>query len=339
MGDDLRKVRAGEPLRIPARTYNAFVDAAAALRNGQADLSVDPAGSSRQHGVIPVRNDSGADLDAFHVLAIDGPLFLPATGSDDGGEQAFQNTVALKGVRAGERTPPGQFVVSRGPIRDGAIGLCVVHGVTPVRILIEDENHEFADLKADETVLASAASGGTAILWKESGTGEKWAVVEIGRPPRDRIVAILGEAVEITGERFRWRYPWHEARLDGDPGSDTFGRYVRLEHGLSSAGDSALHAINRFESHHSDVPTDDPEGTDGFGALKSLFIPGQLENPDGDQGYCPRKAAVPMLRPVLKGVAVELAAEKDTKGKTVWAFQANNPAELTEMDVPVWEYV
>lgn len=335
MGDDFRKVRPGEPLRIPARAYNAFVDVAVSLRNGQADVSVDAAGASRQHGVVPVRNDSGADLEQFHVLAIDGPLFLP----DDEGEQAFQNTVALKCIKPREDTPPGQFVVARGPVKDGAIGLCVVHGVTPVRILVEDEDHAFADLKADETVLASAASGGTAILWKEDGTGEKWAVVEIGRPPRDRIVAILGEAEEITGERFRWRYPWQEARLDGDPGSETFGRYVKIENGLSSGSDSANYAINRFESHHSDVPPDDPEGTDGFGALKSLFIPGQIENPDGDQGYCPRKAAVPMLRPVLNGVAIALTAEKNTKGKTVWAFQANNPAELTEMDVPVWEYV
>jgi hypothetical protein len=299
-------------------------------------VSVEGGAGSRQHGVLAVRNDSGADLERFHVLAIDGPLFDP---DDDDGEQAFQNTVALKGVKPADDTPPGQFVIARAPIKDGSIGLCVVHGVTPVRILIEDEDHEFADLKADETVLVSTGSGGTAILWKESGTGEKWAVVEIGRPPRDRFVAILGEAVEITGERFRWRYPWHEARIDGDPGSDTYGRYVKLEHGLSSAGDSAKYAINRFESHHSDVPEGDPDGTDGFGGMKALFVPGQLENASGDQGYCPPKAAVPMIRPLFKGIAVELATERNTKGKTVWAFQANCPMELTEIDVPVTQYV
>jgi hypothetical protein len=215
----------------------------------------------------------------------------------------------------------------------------VVHGVTPVRILIEDQDHGFADVKAGETVLVSTGAGGTAILWKEHGTGEKWAVVEIGRPPRDRVVAILGEGEEITGERFRWRYPWHEARIDGDPGSGTLGRYIKVENGLSSAGDSEKYAINRFESHHSDVPHEDPDGTDGFGGMKSLFVPGQLENPSGDDGYCPPKAAVPMIRPVLKGVAVMLTAERNTKGKTVWTFQANCPIELTEMDVPVSQYV
>lgn len=337
MSDDFRKVRPGEPLRVPARAYNAFIDAAVDLRRRQADIGVDGAPATRQHGLLAVRNDSGEDIERFHVLAIDGPLFEPQ--SDDDGEQAFQNTVALKGVKPDQDTPPGQFVVARGPIKDGAIGLCVVHGVTPVRILIGDEDHGFADVKADETVLVSTGAGGTVILWKEDGTGEKWAVVEIGRPPRDRFVAILGDGEEITGEKFRWRYPWDEARLDGDPESDTFGRYIKIENGLSSNGDPEKYAINRFESHHSEVPQDEPDGTDGFGSMKSLFVPGLLENPGGDDGYCPPKSAVPMIRPVLKGVAVMMTAERNTKGKTVWAFQANCPIELTEMDVPTWEYV
>jgi hypothetical protein len=32
-------------------------------------------------------------------------------------------------------------------------------------------------------------------------------------------------------------------------------------------------------------------------------------------------------------------AERDTRGKTVWAFQALNGMELVEFDVPVWLYV
>ncbi len=35
MPDDLRKVRIGQPLRIPAGAYNAFVDAAVDLRSRQ----------------------------------------------------------------------------------------------------------------------------------------------------------------------------------------------------------------------------------------------------------------------------------------------------------------
>lgn len=187
-------------------------------------------------------------------------------------------------------------------------------------------------------MLVSGGSGGTAILWKEDGVGEKWAIVDIGRPRSDKIVAILGEATEITGERFRWRYPWDEAAIDGDPESETFGRYIKVEDGLTSAGDPDKYAINRFESHHSDVPDQEPEGTDGFGGVRSYFVPGQLE-PFNPAGFCPRKAAIPILRPILKGVAVQMTAERDTQGGTVWCFQALNAIELVEFDVPVWLYV
>jgi hypothetical protein len=344
MGDDLRKVRPGDPLRIPARAYNAFVDAALETKRRQQDRRGgelwDGGRSFIGGGVVAVRNDSGADLDRYHVLAVGEPLFLP---DDDGPEKSFQNRLAFKGIKPTDATRPGSFAIAREPIPQGEVGLCVVHGVTPARVLIEDEEHAFADVAPDETVLASAGTGGTVILWKEEGVGEKWALVEVGRPRGGRIVAILGEGREIEGERFRWRYPWTEAAIDGDPGSDTFGRYIALEEGLSSKGaggeeDPARWALNRFESHHSDMPEEEPEGTDGFGGLRSLFVPGQLE-PLDPAGYCPRKAAVPMLRPILKGVAVEMFAERDTRGKTVWAFQALNGMELVEFDVPVWLYV
>ncbi len=342
MGDDLRKVRPGDPLRIPARAYNAFVDAAREVTRRQQDrFSGELRDGGRQHGVVPVRNDTGSDLARYRVMAIDGPLYPP---TDEGPEKTFQNRMALKGKRPDEETPAGRFVVAREPIIAGAIGLCVVHGVTPVRVLVEDDEHAFADLAPDEDVLVSSGSGGTVILWREEGIGEKWAVVEIGRPRTDRIAAILGEASEIQGETFRWRYPWAEARIDGDPASDTYGRYIAVENGLSSkdpggAEDPAKAAFNRYESHHSEHPLEEPQGTDGFGGIKSLFVPGLLEPPGGDPGYCPNRAAIPLLRPILKGVAVELVAERDTRGRTVWCFEALNGMELTEQEVPTWLYV
>ena len=115
-------------------------------------------------------------------------------------------------------------------------------------------------------------------------------------------------------------------------------RHIKVEDGLSSAGDPDKYAINRFESHHSDVPDQEPEGTDGFGGVRSYFVPGQLE-PFNPAGFCPRKAAIPILRPILKGVAVQMTAERDTRGVTVWCFQALNGIELVEFDVPVWLYV
>ena len=54
MPDDLRKVRSGDPLRLPARAYNAFVDAAVDLRRrqGRGDAVAGPLVDSAQRGNV-----------------------------------------------------------------------------------------------------------------------------------------------------------------------------------------------------------------------------------------------------------------------------------------------
>ena len=51
MPDDLRKVRSGQPLRIPAGAYNAFVDAAVDLRTRQGAAKPSPVLSSNPPSV------------------------------------------------------------------------------------------------------------------------------------------------------------------------------------------------------------------------------------------------------------------------------------------------
>src|SRR5690606_34702616 len=41
-------------------------------------------------------------------------------------------------------------------------------------------SHQRADVVADSTVLVSGYHGAAEIIWKEEGTGEKWALVKIG---------------------------------------------------------------------------------------------------------------------------------------------------------------
>ncbi len=75
--------------------------------------------------------------------------------------------------------------------------------------------------------LRSGFVGASRILWKEPGTGEVLALIEMGPADRDRVAAQLGTATLIDGRTFGWRYEWEEVRLDGDPFSSTFGQYVR----------------------------------------------------------------------------------------------------------------
>lgn len=170
------KVQSGEKLRIPAVAYNAFIDTALDLRRRQQTAQQDGTPELRQTGIILVRNDSGADRGRFDVLGISGVLITPADNPD-----AFKSKVALVGVSPAEAQHAGRFVVLLEPIASGKIGQACAAGVTIARVDIVDTDHKFADV-SDGTAaqLKSAEGGAGAILWKESGTGVKWAVVRIG---------------------------------------------------------------------------------------------------------------------------------------------------------------
>ena len=93
MVESLRKVRPGDPLAIPAATFNAFVDAAQDYRNRQhrQERPIPPAGDGS--GTIRVKNASGADRDRFAVLGLDVPVFTPTDNLE-----GFKNEPVLAGV-------------------------------------------------------------------------------------------------------------------------------------------------------------------------------------------------------------------------------------------------
>jgi hypothetical protein len=326
MGDAFRKVRPGQSLRIPAAAYNAFIDAAADLRRRERDRGGGPLAESLPRGVVLARNDSDEPVEPYHALAITGVLVEP--GEDDQ-ERTFQSRTPLTADVAGEDANPLALIVALQPIAPDALGPCVLTGVTPARVMMNDEADTTCELAEGETILTSTPLGGVPILWKEPGTGEKWAVIELGRPSVARVTAILGAAQPIPTERNRWRYPWREARIDGDPGSETYLRYVPVPEGLSSqtpgGGDDPMRmAINRFEAHH----MNDSEPGSGFGGLLGLGpvceLPGVLPK-------CPPARSLrPRLVPVPEGVCVQLTCERDSKGKPVWVFEAMSLIEIAD---------
>jgi len=326
MGDVFRKVRSGSPLRIPAAAYNAFVDAAVDLRRRERNTHAGPALEPAQRGIVLVRNDSDDDIEPYHALAITGVLVQP---DNEDQERTFHSRTPLTGEIATEESPSLSFVLALQPIKPGDLGRCVLTGVTPARVFITNETDTTCELAPEETVLASTPMGGIPILWKEEGVGEKWAVIEMGQPSPGRVTAILGAAQPIPTENNRWRYPWVEARIDGDPGSDTYLRYVPVPEGLTSqlpggGEDPTRLAINRFEAHH--MNNFDPGS--GFGGLLGLGpvceLPGVLPK-------CPpARSLKPRLVPVPEGVCVQLTCERNSKGRPVWVFEAMSLIEIAD---------
>src|SRR5512146_1077497 len=105
-GDPFKKVRTGDRLRIPATTYNAFIDAALDLRARRQNATTQDTPTFRQAGIIQVKNCTGENRERFDVLGVDDPIFLPAEN-----ETSFKNRVMFDGVVPVDPDHKGKFVV------------------------------------------------------------------------------------------------------------------------------------------------------------------------------------------------------------------------------------
>jgi len=182
MGDNLKKVRSGDPLDIPAATFNTFIDSARDFLSRQSDMNRARIRDTRNSGIILVKNASGEDRARFEILGITDPVI---SVSDN--EEHFKNRVALKGEMPSVDDHTGKFVILLEPLKSDGIGMAMALGICPVKLTVDSEDHTHADVKDEEAAtLQSGFSGSAQILWKESGTGEKWAVVRINAmPPRN----------------------------------------------------------------------------------------------------------------------------------------------------------
>jgi hypothetical protein len=157
----LREVRPGDPLAIPASTYNAFIRAARDPQRRQHDLARNVQRDHHQSGLVLVRNESGADRDRFDVLGIDGPIIRRVDNADE-----FKRRVALRGVVPTEADHGGgRFLLAAEPIRSGRIGLAWASGVCIARVRMVAEEDGFADVAdSDASALRSAAAGPVRLL-------------------------------------------------------------------------------------------------------------------------------------------------------------------------------
>jgi len=180
MGDPMKKVKTGDKLRIPATTYNSFIDTTRAFQASQRNIGSTPQSAVRSSGIILVRNDSGKGLSRYSVLGIEEPIITPKAKLD-----SFKNKVAVVGKTPNKNDHVGKFVVLLEPLKSKAIGMAYGAGICPVKIDVPDEKTEYlyadiADGKTDN--LKAKRYGAAAILWREGGTGSQWALVRLGLP-------------------------------------------------------------------------------------------------------------------------------------------------------------
>jgi len=198
MSDALKKVQSGQKLHIPAAAYNAFIDAAVDYRRRTAHIGQKAEPTTRQASIVLVRNDSGSNQNRLAVLGIDTPIIDPTANDNE-----FKNRVALSCVTPAVDTHEGKFVILAEPIAAGKIGRAYAAGVCPVQIIVLDEDaeaYQFADIfDAYAVGLFADPNGSASILWKEEGTGLKWAIVRFGN--RQRMGVFPVDLTQYGGEQ------------------------------------------------------------------------------------------------------------------------------------------
>lgn len=173
----MAKVTPGQRLRFKAADWNAALDAAEAHKARVLSRSRIAAPGDITPGVVTLKNTTGADRSRFEVLGLDDPIFTPTENLVE-----FKNAVAFDGVAPAFATHfGGLFAVLLKPLAAGAIGPAMVQGVCNVQIDVQAAAHQFADIEdAASDTLRSYTAGSARILWKEAGTGDKWARVLLG---------------------------------------------------------------------------------------------------------------------------------------------------------------
>ena len=203
----MHKVKSGDPLTIPSETFNTFVDAARDFRERQQSSIASRQPERERNGIVLLKNASGSDRNRFDILGIDSPVIEPAENLNE-----FQNRVALNGSIPSVTSHAGKFAILQEPVKADGIARAMLVGVTPVRVNVTDTSHAFADLTGgNASQLASSASSGVRILWKESGTGLLQAVVELP-PVESGSLEVMEDGVsvvtDVTRIDFRCAYDY-----------------------------------------------------------------------------------------------------------------------------------
>lgn len=159
-----------------ASDHNAFVDVWEAWRR-KGDFRL----ARRVGGTNALRllalNTTGAAIDAvFPVLEIAGPVYSAANRAD-----VVHETISLQGKTPTATATMSDLVIVQSRITAGGLRPAVVMGPTWCTVDVTDDAHTHVEPKVgDNTQLASASSGSVKIVWKETGTGSKKALIILG---------------------------------------------------------------------------------------------------------------------------------------------------------------
>ncbi len=171
----------GDVLQMTASLYNDMIDSVEEFKNrtGPGRKKAPEKPYLKDSGIVFVKNTS-SNRRQFEVVGIVDALFDP---SDSDTLPEFKQRPALE-VDLPECEYVSRFAILLEPINENDVGRAVVSGLVQVCVDIQDESHEYADIKpCDPSCLMSYENGSAQILTREGGTGEQWCIVRLSNNP------------------------------------------------------------------------------------------------------------------------------------------------------------
>lgn len=175
--------RANEPPIFSATGWNAAMRAAEAHDQDLLSQTVSRLAATTSHNIILVKNTSGAVRDPLHILGLGDWTVTPGTDFE-----ALAEHLCLDGATPATTTHKYKWAVLLDGLGENEVGRAVLGGLVLVKVNIVHAADERCTItNSDATKLTSGAWGRGRIFKAESGTGDKWALVELG-PAADVIV-------------------------------------------------------------------------------------------------------------------------------------------------------
>lgn len=179
-GDDLKQVRPGDPLRVPAGAYNLLMEVARAYsaHRGKPASAGSGSGSPNNPASILILNSGSNDVSKYGVLALGTPVNSGSSATD-----VFLSDLMMNGSTPSSNTTT--FAIMQEPVAGGLVGWGAVAGISQVMLNVSGTN-SFTTAgpgSSSAYLVPAGTTGGANIVWRQGGTGTQWAVVQFSSPP------------------------------------------------------------------------------------------------------------------------------------------------------------
>lgn len=174
----MEKVRSGEELVIRASTWNAFVDAANWVKEQRLNRGGKGIRSGAGVGIVFVKNGESEPRERFTALVLTDISVTPETNEDE----FLSCPSVFLGQKMTEAREGMPYAILLEPIEPGEIGRAMVLGIVPAMVTVQDSSDPYAEPVPNSSTgaLRSSATGVARILWKASGSGTQWALLQLG---------------------------------------------------------------------------------------------------------------------------------------------------------------